>query len=129
MSAASSGQVPAEIEQRISSAVAARNYLAALADLETYQRSNPSEFESNNYGYLRARLAEKVGDQATAMREYQGVVQRHSLLEAHAFGTCQYFAIYRYPRLGTYLSAASDRFFSEESRAAGGHSPPCTELF
>jgi soluble lytic murein transglycosylase len=70
--------------QKIRSAVENRDYAAAIAELENLQRADKKVFESNNYDYLLARMAERRGDYAAAMANYQAVAARNSVLREYA---------------------------------------------
>ena len=61
-----------------------RDYQTAIGELETLKKADKKMFELNNYDYLLARLAEKKGDFAAAMANYQAVVNRNSILKEYA---------------------------------------------
>ena len=67
-----------EIHDRIRDAVTERNYLAAFSDLRQMEKSTPASFAANNYDYFLGRMSEKIGDTATAMANFQSVVNRNS---------------------------------------------------
>jgi soluble lytic murein transglycosylase len=73
-----------EIHSKILDAVEGRNYTAAIGELKTLEKSDKKVFRVNNYDYLLARLAEKSGDLAMAMANYQAVVERNSILSEYA---------------------------------------------
>jgi soluble lytic murein transglycosylase len=69
---------------RIRSAVDNREYLVAVSLLNEVANSDKKALELNNYDYLLARMAEKSGDVATAMANYQRVAARGSVLKPYA---------------------------------------------
>lgn len=73
-----------DIYSQIQSAVRDRNYPSAIALLRDLEASEPVVFKLNNYDYLFARLAERSGDAAVAILEYQAVTRRNSVLEEYA---------------------------------------------
>ncbi len=73
-----------EIHSKILAAVEDRNYTAAISELKTLEKSDKKSFRANNYDYLLARTAEKTGDLATAMANYQAIVDRNSILSEYA---------------------------------------------
>ncbi|HEX8370828.1 MAG TPA: transglycosylase SLT domain-containing protein [Pyrinomonadaceae bacterium] len=73
-----------DFPQKIRGAIENRDYAAAIAELENLRRENKKVFELNNYDYLLARAAEKRGDFAAAMANYQSVVARNSVLREYA---------------------------------------------
>lgn len=75
---------PQENHQRILRAAEQREYQIALSELETLKNLDKKSFEINNYDYLLARMAEKTGDFAKAMANYQSVVSRNSVLKEYA---------------------------------------------
>ena len=77
-------QSPRERQERIRAAIDGGDYPAALSELQGIQRADPSLFTRNNYDYLLARLADRLGDNATAGSNYQTVVTRRSLLSQYA---------------------------------------------
>ncbi|HEX9960281.1 MAG TPA: tetratricopeptide repeat protein, partial [Pyrinomonadaceae bacterium] len=78
--------VPAQdFPQKIREAIENRDYAAASAELENLRRADKKVFELNNYDYLLARAAEKRGDFAAAMANYQTVAGRNSVLREYAF--------------------------------------------
>lgn len=79
-----SAQVPVEIHVRIRASLADRNYLSAASELRDLESKDPDRFRENNYDYLLGRVAEKIGDTAKAMAEYQGVVNRNAVLKPYA---------------------------------------------
>jgi soluble lytic murein transglycosylase len=74
----------AQNHQKIVEAVEQRNYAVAATELENLRNSDRTVFEANNYDYLLARVAERKGDLATAMANYQAVVNRNSILKEYA---------------------------------------------
>ncbi len=76
--------VSAQMREKISQAVTQRNYALAVAELENLKTSDAKVFEINNYDYLLARMAEKKGDYAAAMANYQAVAARNSVLKEYA---------------------------------------------
>ncbi|HEX8247712.1 MAG TPA: hypothetical protein VF599_06055, partial [Pyrinomonadaceae bacterium] len=73
-----------DFPQKIRAALENRDYAAAISELETLRREDKKVFELNNYDYLLARAAEKRGDFAAAMANYQSVVSRNSVLREYA---------------------------------------------
>ena len=73
-----------QTHDKITLAVRQRNYALAVGELENLRRSDAKVFEANNYDYLLARMAEKKGDYATAMANYQTVAGRNSVLKEYA---------------------------------------------
>ena len=73
-----------EIYQKIHGAVENKDYQTAIDELQNLEKSNNRIFAVNNYDYLLARLAEKRGDLAAAMANYQTVVNRNSVLSEYA---------------------------------------------
>jgi len=70
--------------ERIRTAIENREYPVALSLLNDIANSDRKAFELNNYDYLLARMAEKTGDLATAMANYQQVAARGSVLKQYA---------------------------------------------
>src|SRR5215203_3384742 len=79
-----SAQISADFHGRIRSALSERNYLTVASELRDLESADQSAYLENNYDYLRARVSEKSGDNATAMAAYQGVVNRNSVLKSYA---------------------------------------------
>jgi soluble lytic murein transglycosylase len=79
-----SGILHAQTHEKIMRAVEQRNYPLAAAELDNLKKSDPKIFEVNNYDYLLARMAEKKGDYAAAMANYQSVANRNSVLKEYA---------------------------------------------
>lgn len=77
-------QTPAEAHERIRRNLADRNYHAAFNELRELERRDAPRFRANNYDYLLGRVAEKIGDVATAMASFQGVAGRGSILKEYA---------------------------------------------
>ena len=77
-------QNPDEIHSRIHSAVENKDYQTAVNELRNLERTEKKLFALNNYDYLLARMSEKSGDLATAMANYQTVVNRNSILSEYA---------------------------------------------
>ena len=73
-----------DFHTKILQAVENRDYQTAASELEAMKRSDKKIFELNNYDYLLARVAEKKGDFAAAMVNYQSVVNRQSVLSEYA---------------------------------------------
>ena len=73
-----------ETHQKIQTAVESRDYQTAIGELENLEKSDKKVFALNNYDYLLARMAEKRGDFAVAMGNYQAVVNRNSVLSEYA---------------------------------------------
>jgi len=74
----------AQTREKITQAVEQRNYALAVSELENLRKSDQKIFEINNYDYLLARMAEKKGDYAAAMANYQSVAGRNSVLKEYA---------------------------------------------
>ncbi len=77
-------QTPTETHQKILQLVENRDYQTAIGELENLKRTDKKIFELNNYDYLLARIAEKKGDFAVAMANYQAVAGRSSVLSEYA---------------------------------------------
>ena len=75
-----------DFHRKILELVNAREYAAAVTQLQNFQKSDPQAFETNNYDYLLARTAESDGQLAVAMANYQSVKSRNSSLSAYALG-------------------------------------------
>ena len=73
-----------DTHSKIRAAMEKRDYQAAIGELENLARTDKKIFELNNYDYLLARLSEKNNDAATAMANYQAVVNRSSALREYA---------------------------------------------
>ena len=73
-----------EANAQIRAAIENRNFAAAEGELENLRKSDRKAFEINNYDYLLARAAEKNGDFAAALANYQAVVNRNSVLTEYA---------------------------------------------
>ncbi|MDQ3321094.1 MAG: transglycosylase SLT domain-containing protein [Acidobacteriota bacterium] len=80
----SSAQTLTETSSKIRSAVENKDYRTASSELTNLESRDKKIFELNNYDYLRARSAEKSGDFARAMADYQAVVNRNSVLTEYA---------------------------------------------
>jgi soluble lytic murein transglycosylase len=78
------GQNLADLHQRFLSLVADRDYSTAIAELERLKANDRTTFENKDYDYLLARLCEWDGQTAFAMINYQGVVNRNSILSPYA---------------------------------------------
>jgi soluble lytic murein transglycosylase-like protein/TolA-binding protein len=85
-------QTPGERRARIKSAVEAKDNDAAIAELQSWQKAEPSIYTLNNYDYLLARLSERQGDMATAAAAFQAVAARNSLLSQYALWHLAQFA-------------------------------------
>ncbi|MBS1797884.1 MAG: transglycosylase SLT domain-containing protein [Acidobacteria bacterium] len=77
-------QTPAETHRKILDAIENRDYQTAVNELETLKKTDKRIFELNNYDYLLGRVAERRGDAAAAMANYQTVVARGSALKLYA---------------------------------------------
>lgn len=73
-----------ETHSKIRAAMEKSDYQTAIGELENLRRADKKIFELNNYDYLLARLSEKNNDVATAMANYQSVVNRNSVLKEYA---------------------------------------------
>ncbi len=73
-------------DQKTRMAVDNRDFLIAIAELEAFEKSDRKSFELNNYDYLLGRTAERTGNLAAAMANYQRVVKRNSILKGYALG-------------------------------------------
>ncbi len=73
-----------ETHRKILQSVENRDYQTAIGELETLKKTDKKIFEINNYDYLLARLAEKTGNFAAAMANYQAVANRNSVLKEYA---------------------------------------------
>ncbi len=79
-----SAQNFAEAHQKIRRFVENRDYSAAINELQTLQKTDKKIFETNNYDYLLARMAERRGDFALAAVNFQSVANRNSILKEYA---------------------------------------------
>ncbi len=79
-----SAQNTDEIHSRIRNAVENKDYQTAINELQKFERTDKKLFALNNYDYLLARVSEKSGDLATAMANYQTIVNRNSILSEYA---------------------------------------------
>ena len=79
-----SAQTLPDTHQKIQTAVENRDYQTAINELENLEKSDKKIFTLNNYDYLLARMAEKRGDFALAMANYQATANRHSVLSEYA---------------------------------------------
>ncbi len=77
-------QTSPETPQKIRRAVENKDYQTAIDELENLAKSDAKLFTVNNYDYLTARMAEKQGDLARALTNYQKVADRHSVLSEYA---------------------------------------------
>ena len=77
-------QTAQDNHQQLRTAVAEDNSPAALAQLQALSSSNPEVFAANNYDYLLARLHERTGDVAAAMKSYQANIARRSILTEYS---------------------------------------------
>ncbi|MBC7795447.1 MAG: transglycosylase SLT domain-containing protein [Pyrinomonadaceae bacterium] len=80
----SSSQTLQEKHLQIRVALENRDYKIAFDELQNLRKNDAKAFALNNYDYLFARLAEKNNDLATAMVNYQTVVERNSVLREYA---------------------------------------------
>ena len=78
------GQTPQERHSRIKAAMDAGDAKAAIAELNSFNSSNPEILTANNYDYLLGRLQEKTGESTGAQGRYQQVVARQSVLTQYA---------------------------------------------
>ncbi|RMG02682.1 MAG: hypothetical protein D6735_09870, partial [Acidobacteria bacterium] len=69
---------------KIKQLIASREYNLVMKILLELKQSKPAEFEKANHDYLLARIAEKSGDFALAMANYQSVANRDSILKEYA---------------------------------------------
>ena len=72
------------LREHIRTAVDNRDYATAVSFLNDFANTDRKVFELNNYDYLLARMAEKSGDIAIAMANYQRVSARGSVLKPYA---------------------------------------------
>lgn len=80
-------QTPAEMSEfhgRVRRSLDERNYASVVSQLRDLESRNASVFKANNYDYLLGRMSEEIGDTATAMASFQGVVGRNSVLKEYA---------------------------------------------
>ena len=77
-------QTAAESHTKIREALERREYLIVVSHLDGLAKADRKAFELNNYDYLLARMAERTGDHARAMANYQSVVKRGSVLKPYA---------------------------------------------
>ncbi|MGI9034692.1 MAG: transglycosylase SLT domain-containing protein [Pyrinomonadaceae bacterium] len=73
-----------ETHSKIRAALETHDYQTAIIELQNFGRADNKIFALNNYDYLLARLAEKNNDAATAIANYQTVVNRNSVLSEYA---------------------------------------------
>src|SRR5690606_30151485 len=73
-----------DVHSRIQNAVTNGNTATALRELRALEAEVNDLFLANNYDYLAARLAERAGDSADAMRRFELVVRRGSPLSEYA---------------------------------------------
>lgn len=73
-----------DFHSKIKSAVEKKDYQTAISELQNLEKSDKKTFELNNYDYLLARTAEKNGDFALALANYQEVANRNSVLKDYA---------------------------------------------
>ncbi|MGH9820845.1 MAG: hypothetical protein ACRD43_11805, partial [Pyrinomonadaceae bacterium] len=78
------GQTPADFQAKVQNDLADRSYFPAVETLRELRGKDLKVFEANNYDYLLGRLAEKTGDFALAMANYQSVTRRESVLMPYA---------------------------------------------
>ncbi len=79
-----SGTIPANIPDTIKQSVEAREYAAAIAELQKLKTGDEKAFTDGDYDYLLARMAEANGDLTLAMTSYQAVASRDSVLSSYA---------------------------------------------
>lgn len=79
-----SAQTVDQYHAAIQTAFASRDYRKTIDELTKLEKSERKIFTVNNYDYLLARAAEKSGDLATAMANYQKVATRDSVLSEYA---------------------------------------------
>ncbi len=79
-----SSQNQEEIHSKIRSAIENKDYQTAIVELKNFENRDKKVFELNDYDYLLARAAEKNGDFASAMANYQTVVNQNSVLSEYA---------------------------------------------
>lgn len=72
------------VQQTVADLQSARDYPAAIAQLQKERDADPKKFGSADRDYLLARLAEKDGRLALAMSTYTNVTRRESLLQGYA---------------------------------------------
>ncbi|MEQ1642044.1 MAG: transglycosylase SLT domain-containing protein [Pyrinomonadaceae bacterium] len=72
------------VPQTVADLQSARDYPAAIAQLQKERDADPKKFGSADRDYLLARLAEKDGRLALAMSTYTNVTRRESLLQGYA---------------------------------------------
>ncbi len=73
-----------ETHEKILDFAAKRDYRTAANLLENLKKTDEKVFALNNFDYLQARIAEKQGDFAAAMANYQTVADRDSILKEYA---------------------------------------------
>ncbi|HZE72298.1 MAG TPA: transglycosylase SLT domain-containing protein [Pyrinomonadaceae bacterium] len=77
-------QTPAERHQQIRAATDAGDLKRALAELSALRSMDAALFQTNNYDYLQARLAQLNGDGGEATAAYQSVLAHNSALSQYA---------------------------------------------
>ena len=78
------GAFAQDVHARIQTAVANGETAAAFRELRSLEADANEIFLANNYDYLTARIAERSGDSADAMRRFELVVRRGSPLGEYA---------------------------------------------
>lgn len=73
-----------ESHQKILQMIDARNYSAAIEELQSLRTSNETAFVAADYDYLLARVAERDGRLGLAMSSYQSVANRSADLRVYA---------------------------------------------
>src|SRR5437868_711243 len=82
--ASANSQNSPDARRKILDLVNSRDFAAAVTEIQSLSKSDPTAFEANNYDYLLARMAESDGQLALAMANYQSVKNRGSVLSAYA---------------------------------------------
>lgn len=77
-------QASDENHGKIRRALEENDLVKTTSRLKKLQKENPRLFALNNYDYLLARTAEKQGDLANAISNYQSVINRNSILKNYA---------------------------------------------
>ena len=76
--------VAAQSPDPIVAAVEAENWQTARSEISKVRAANEALFRHKNYEYLLARIAERTGDTATAVANYQAVASNNSRLKEYA---------------------------------------------
>jgi soluble lytic murein transglycosylase len=76
--------VPAQSADPIVAAVEAEDWQTARTEIGKVRSANETLFRDKNYEYLLGRIAERTGDTATAIANYQAIASNNSKLKEYA---------------------------------------------